>query len=67
MRKTWTSLQAIQAGCFECNGDMAMWFARNSQAVAALHHDKTGHATWCEFSRGVYYGRPPAEWNREER
>jgi hypothetical protein len=36
---------------------MAHWFGPNAQGVAARHHDATGHATWCEVSLSVWYGR----------
>lgn len=47
----------VRAGCFECFGDRAHWHGKNAQAVAARHHDATGHPTWCEVYMTVYYGK----------
>ncbi len=47
----------VRAGCFVCHGSDVKWESRNAQAVAAKHHDATGHATWVEVLMNVYYGR----------
>jgi hypothetical protein len=40
-----------------CWGSDAHWLEKNAQAVAARHHDATGHATWVEVNMSIYYGR----------
>jgi len=55
MRRYSTS-RTIMAGCFVCNGSDAIWHGPNAQAVAARHHDATGHATWADVAMTVYYG-----------
>ena len=35
----------------------AHWLGRNAQAVAARHHDKTGHHTWVDASVLTTYGQ----------
>lgn len=55
MRKTWLA-KTFNAGCFECAGGEGQWFAANAQAVAARHHDKTGHATWVDVTLSFTYG-----------
>lgn len=46
----------VEAGCRTCHGDRAHWTGANAQAVAARHHDSTGHPTWCKVSLSVAYG-----------
>nr|WP_316628244.1 hypothetical protein [uncultured Brevundimonas sp.] len=46
----------VKAGCFVCNGLTAMWTASNAMAVAARHHDATGHSTWADQTLTVRYG-----------
>ena len=46
----------LQAGCTVCHGDKAHWLGRNAQAVAARHHDATGHRTWVDASSRITYG-----------
>ena len=46
----------VMAGCFVCNGSDAIWTSPNAQAVAARHHDSTGHATWCDVAMTITYG-----------
>lgn len=55
MRKTWTD-RTVQAGCFECNGSDRIWWSANAQAVAARHHDATGHTTWVDLTLHIIYG-----------
>lgn len=57
MRETSAGTVSIMAGCFVCNNGDAQWFAKNALAVAARHHDATGHTTWCESVLSVRYGR----------
>lgn len=51
----------VIAGCFVCGGADAKWFGPNAQGVAARHHDATGHATWCDVSMTITYGREQAD------
>ena len=51
--------RSVSAGCFQCNGSDAIRISKNAQAVAALHHDKTGHQTWCDVSMSITYGAEP--------
>lgn len=46
----------VRAGCFVCNGNQAIWYSKNAQAVAARHHDATGHKTWCDVALSITYG-----------
>jgi len=59
MRDTRAGIISIMAGCWTCHGSDAAWFERNAQAVAARHHDSTGHPTWCESVMRVSYGPTP--------
>ncbi|KKL45291.1 hypothetical protein LCGC14_2357180, partial [marine sediment metagenome] len=38
------------------NGTESKWEGKNALAVAARHHDSTGHTTWCEQTISVRYG-----------
>jgi len=55
MRKTRLA-KSYTAGCFDCADGEGQWFANNAQAVAARHHDKTGHATWVDVVLSFTYG-----------
>lgn len=55
-RRTSTT-RVLRAGCFVCDGDVARWTSANAQALAAQHHDRTGHATWCDIAASIQYGR----------
>ncbi|MBW3099281.1 hypothetical protein [Pseudohoeflea coraliihabitans] len=55
MRETRTATNCI-AGCFVCNGSDAMWTSKNAMALAARHHDATGHETWADQTLTVRYG-----------
>lgn len=46
-----------QGGCFVCHDNSAVWFGPNAQAVAARHHDATGHETWVDIVLMVRYGK----------
>jgi hypothetical protein len=50
----------VRAGCFVCNGSDAIWSGGQAQGTAARHHDKSGHATWCDVVMSVRYGRAQA-------
>jgi hypothetical protein len=54
-RATSTS-RDVRAGCFVCHGMDAHWWGGQAQGTAALHHDRTGHATWCDVYKSVRYG-----------
>jgi len=45
-----------RAGCLVCTGTAAIWTGKNALAVAARHHDATGHATWADQILQVRYG-----------
>jgi len=49
--------RVFSAGCRLCHGDRANWTGGNAQALAAKHHDRTGHATWCKIATSIEYGR----------
>ena len=51
----------LRAGCHVCSGDTARWTMANAQAVAAQHHDRTGHATWVKYVGEIQYGRAAAD------
>jgi hypothetical protein len=54
-RKYRTS-RSLMGGCYTCHGDEAKWFSRNTQGLAAQHHDKTGHPTWVDIALSIQYG-----------
>ena len=56
MRETRAGIVHSMAGCRQCHGSEAKWQSRNALAVAAKHHDATGHTTWCEQVMSVKYG-----------
>ena len=56
MRKTKSGVIHAAAGCRICHAGNAHWFGKNALAVAARHHDTTGHPTWCEQAIIVRYG-----------
>lgn len=55
-KRTRSISMTLQAGCLICHGDKAHWLGRNAQAVAARHHDTTGHRTWVDTSARIIYG-----------
>lgn len=55
-RRTATD-RSFSAGCRVCHGDRANWTGGNAQALAAKHHDRTGHLTWCKIATSIEYGR----------
>ena len=67
MARTTYLAKAYTAGCFTCGGYEPLWCKDNAQAVAAKHHDSTGHATWCEVRLSYTYGEGniPEEAERE--
>lgn len=46
----------VMAGCFVCKGSIAIWTSKNALALAARHHDATGHQTWADQALSVRYG-----------
>lgn len=54
--RDYTYSREVKAGCFECHGGDAHWHGKNAQAVAARHHDSTGHKTWVEVLMNITYG-----------
>ena len=49
-------------GCFACRPDgTALGQSKNALALAARHHDATGHPTWYEAVKHVLYGRRAEE------
>lgn len=46
----------VMGGCFVCKGSIAIWTGKNAMAVAARHHDATGHQTWADQSLSIRYG-----------
>ena len=59
MRTCYFSRDVI-AGCFECGGNEFIWNAKNAQAVAAKHCDRTGHDTWVDVNMCIRYTRKAA-------
>lgn len=59
MRETYAGIIHAQGGCFQCHGTTTKWWGKNALAVAARHHDATGHSVWCEQVMSVRYGPPP--------
>ncbi len=55
MRETYLA-KTFTAGCRQCNGLEGIWFKANAQAIAAKHHDKTGHTTWVDVILSFTYG-----------
>ncbi|MGW8136884.1 hypothetical protein ACWGNZ_14890 [Sphingomonas zeae] len=50
------STQTATAGCITCHGQGTGWTGANALALAARHHDATGHPTWCDTHLSVRYG-----------
>ena len=66
MRETYTG-QDVMAGCFQCNGNDAIWTNANAQGVAARHHDATGHTTWVDRVIFIQYGPHVGEGRLQSR
>lgn len=49
--------RSAEAGCHVCHASVPRWTGANAQAVAARHHDRTGHATWYRVVLAGTYGR----------
>lgn len=52
--------RSLTAGCFVCHGGDYRWQGPNAQALAARHHDATGHPTWADVYLAVRYGEERA-------
>lgn len=59
-RQTRTSTE-VSAGCFDCSGTENRWMGKNAMALAARHHDSTGHETWAVQELFVRYGERKAD------
>jgi len=64
MRETHAGIVQCMAGCRQCDGDEPRWDGKNAMAVAARHHDATGHTTWVQQVLSVRYG-PESETQLE--
>lgn len=51
-----TRIVENKAGCYTCHGGNTEWTAANAKALAAQHHDKTGHRTWAQNTSRTEYG-----------
>lgn len=49
-----SELVSASGGCDRCS---ATFDAKNAQALAAQHHDRTKHPTWVETTTRISYGR----------
>ncbi len=61
LKRTSSRTRDARAGCRVCHGDRAHWTTANAQALAAQHHDRTGHETWCRIVSDIQYGRAAAD------
>lgn len=57
MREARSRIVSARGGCRDCLA--GIWTGKNAMAVAARHHDATGHRTYCDQVLEVRYG--PAE------
>jgi hypothetical protein len=57
LQRRTSNVRDLRAGCFVCHGADARWTSANAQALAAQHHDRTGHPTWCDIAMSIRYGR----------
>lgn len=55
-RRQTTTMTDATGGCFVCPDSEVFWIGAHAQAMAARHHDHTGHSTWCISNRTVRYG-----------
>jgi hypothetical protein len=54
--RQFSTYRECMGGCFVCWGSDAQWTGPNAQALAARHHDSTGHNTWADIQLQVRYG-----------
>lgn len=64
-RVTRSGIIHSMAGCRVCHGSEAPWQSKNALALAAKHHDATGHPTWCEQCISVAYGDDQEEGEKK--
>lgn len=57
MKRAAKTSRIVKAGCCVCHGTAVHWAGANAQAVAARHHDATGHETWAEMHLIARYGQ----------
>ena len=55
---TSTTVEMVQAGCLTCHHGEPGWTAANAVAVAARHHQHTGHVTWARQTTVTHFGDP---------
>lgn len=55
-KRTYRYSTDMRGGCYQCHGEQAHWYQNNAQALAARHHDATGHTTWVEVVHEIFYG-----------
>ena len=60
MRQTKKGVTEYKAGCYVCHKGQVQWIGNNAVAIAARHHDLTGHPTWCEYITTIKYGTQPS-------
>lgn len=60
MKRVSDTRRQVRAGCYDCHGGLAHWLGRNALALAARHHDATGHRTWCDQTIQTVYGATDA-------
>ncbi|NJC33896.1 hypothetical protein GGR88_001370 [Sphingomonas jejuensis] len=58
-RRVTETKREVSAGCLDCGRPGALWSGGNAQAVAARHHDATGHRTWVNAYMAIRYGAAP--------
>lgn len=56
MKRRSVTTRQVRAGCYECHGGRPHWLGRNAVALAARHHDATGHRTWGDQAINTVYG-----------
>lgn len=59
-KRSTTISRDMSAGCFVFEDGGKVWVGATAQAIAARHHDLTGHTTWCICNMTIRYGGPPA-------
>ena len=61
MARVKRTTSSATAGCVTCHGEGTGWTGPNALALAARHHDATGHSTWCDTHLSVRYGKAQAD------
>lgn len=65
-KRVTTTDRLVSAGCLDCGKPGAMWTGGNAQAVAARHHDRSGHRTWVNVYMKIRYGAVPVDDRQHE-